>query len=103
MNSTYREQQILETICVALAREKTLLKGHRVVLFGSRATGKARPRSDFDIGIEGPAPLAAVSFHTLADRLEQIDTLYRIDLVDLQTVSEQFRLTAIKNAKVIYE
>jgi predicted nucleotidyltransferase len=94
MNPTNREQQILESIRSSLAREKTILKGHKVVLFGSRATGKARPRSDFDIGIDGPAPMAAASFHSLADRLDEIETLYRIDLVDLKAVTEQFRCTA---------
>jgi predicted nucleotidyltransferase len=98
-----REQQILETIRALFAREKALLAGRRVVLFGSRAAGTSRPRSDFDIGIEGGSPLSATSFQHIVDRLEEIDTLYRLDLVDLQTVSGRFRENAIKQVKVIYE
>ncbi len=103
MISTDREQQILEMIHRTFAREHSLLAGRKVVLFGSRATGQARPRSDFDIGIDGDSPLDAVSFQRLVDQLDRIDTLYRIDLVDMQTVSEKFRRTAMKQAKVIYE
>jgi predicted nucleotidyltransferase len=98
-----REQQILEAIRSLLANEKAVLAGHRVVLFGSRASGTSRPRSDFDIGIEGGSPLSATSFQYLVDRLEEIETLYRIDLVDMQTVPERFRQNAAKQVKVIYE
>ena len=31
---------------------------YRVFLFGSRVTGSGGERSDIDIGIEGPAPVA---------------------------------------------
>jgi predicted nucleotidyltransferase len=98
-----REQQLLETIRSLFAHEKALLAGRRVVLFGSRATGKPKPRSDFDIGIEGGPPLSAKTFQHFVDRLEEIDTLYPIDLVDLQTVPERFRQNAMKQVKVIYE
>jgi predicted nucleotidyltransferase len=98
-----REKQVLETIRSVFVREKEILAGRRVILFGSRASGKSRPRSDFDIGIEGEAPLNAASFAHLVDRLEKIDTLYRIDLVDMQTVPERFRRNATKQIKVIYE
>jgi len=98
-----REQQILEAIRSSLSREKALLAGRRVVLFGSRAAGLSKPRSDFDIGIEGGPPLSAASFQHLVDRLEEIDTLYRIDLVDLHSVPERFRQNATKQVKVIYE
>ena len=42
---------------VAQVVHARLPPSHRAVLFGSRATGAAAPRSDWDIGIIGPAPL----------------------------------------------
>jgi hypothetical protein len=39
-----REQQILEAVRLLFEHEKTLLAGRRVVLFGSRAAGKAKTR-----------------------------------------------------------
>jgi len=98
-----REEQILRQIrseCIACARA---LRGHKIVLFGSRAAGRAHDRSDFDIGIEGNAPLDIRSFMELKDRLESIRTLYSIDLVDLRKCPSRFRAEALKETKTLYE
>jgi hypothetical protein len=42
-------------------------------------------------------------FYSLADQIELLPTLYRIDWVDLARTDEQFRQSALANAKVIYE
>jgi predicted nucleotidyltransferase len=44
-----REQEIKEQIRRQVARAGRQLAGYRVFLFGSRACGTARPRSDFDV------------------------------------------------------
>jgi predicted nucleotidyltransferase len=98
-----RERQILDSIRSVCEHEKAALSGRRVVLFGSRAGNNARTRSDFDIGIDGLAPLDPASFDRLFEKFEEIDTLYRIDLVDLQAVSDNFRSNALQKCKVIYE
>lgn len=79
------------------------LGGRKVVLFGSRASGKARPRSDFDLGIVGDTPLPLEDFYAIEDSLDELPTLYRIDWVDFARVSESFRERAMDNAEVIYE
>jgi predicted nucleotidyltransferase len=98
-----REQQILESIRAVFAKERATLAGRRVVLFGSRASGRARTRSDFDIGIDGKDPLDAVSFARITERIDDINTLYRIDLVDIQATTERFRANALSTFEVIYE
>ncbi len=79
------------------------LAGCTVLLFGSRASGHARPRSDFDIGLlsEGLIPLK--TFYQIEDRLEELPTLYQIDWVDLNRASPQLRRAALAGAKVLYE
>jgi uncharacterized protein len=67
---------------------------YRIFLFGSRATGSAAPRSDVDIGIEGPAPVPRAALAAIQDELEEAPTLYTIDVVDFTRVSEQFREVA---------
>jgi len=99
---TDRETEVLETIRAVLADAADLLRGHRVVLFGSRAAGVARPRSDFDIGVDGGAALPLSAFYSIADKLESLRTLYRIDWVDLCRVSAGFRAEALKQCRVIY-
>jgi len=67
---------------------------YRIFLFGSRATGSAGKRSDIDIGIEGPAPVPRAALAAINDELEEAPTLYTIDIVDFERVSENFRLVA---------
>lgn len=67
---------------------------YRVFLFGSRATGSARERSDIDIGIEGPAPVSGTVLAAIEDELEEAPTLYTIEVVDFAHVSDAFRQVA---------
>lgn len=79
------------------------LVGHRVVLFGSRAQGQGRPRSDFDLAVVGDEPLPLKDFYALADELDALPTLYRFDWVDMARVSERFRASALEHVEVIHE
>jgi len=72
--------------------------GYRAVLFGSRATGRARPASDWDIGIIGPAPLDGALRQRVRDALDDLPTLHRFDVVDLATVPQAFRDAALATA-----
>jgi predicted nucleotidyltransferase len=64
---------------------------YQVFLFGSRATGTARERSDIDIGIEGPAPVPHEALAAIEEELEDAPTLYTIDVVDFKRLPETFR------------
>jgi predicted nucleotidyltransferase len=62
----------------------------RLFLFGSRVRGDNRARSDFDLAIEAGRPLPAAVMADLRDGLEELPTLFRIDLVDAASVSDSF-------------
>ena len=84
-----------------LAEVSTILKrhlpaGYQAVLFGSRATGQARPRSDWDIGLMGPQPLRSRIIGDIREELEDMRTLHTFDLVDLTTVPDYFRKIALR-------
>lgn len=70
--------------------------GHRAVLFGSRATGAAGPRSDWDIGIIGPAPLDGADVERIREALENLPTLSTFEVVDLTGVPDGFRERALR-------
>jgi predicted nucleotidyltransferase len=67
---------------------------YRIFLFGSRADGRAAPRSDIDIGIEGPAPVPREAMASIEEELEEAPTLYTIEVVDFARVPEKFRQVA---------
>ena len=102
MGRMNRERQILEKIKEALDRVSGDLVGYRVFLFGSRATGTAKERSDFDIGILGPKKLPLRIFYKIDDLFDEIETLYSIDLVDIHEVSDRFRNEALQKTEVLY-
>ena len=64
---------------------------YRVFLFGSRAAGTARDRSDIDIGIEGLAPVPREVLVAIEEELEEAPTLYTIEVVDFKRLPETFR------------
>jgi predicted nucleotidyltransferase len=63
----------------------------RFFVFGSRAKGTARQGSDLDIAVNLGRPLSSNERHFLANELEESDLPYRVDIVDLQTVSPIFK------------
>lgn len=68
-------------------------------LFGSRAKGTATPRSDFDIAVTGVSDIEG-----LREALDNIPTLYKIDLVDMDTCRNNLLLEDIKTyGRKIYE
>ncbi len=69
--------------------EKHLVK--EAVLFGSRAKGTFLERSGFDIAVSG-----AADFDGLLEDVEEIPTLYTIDLVDMDTCGNALLLEDIK-------
>lgn len=71
----------------------------KVILFGSRAKGTATDRSDIDIAVSGVADV-----EELREELEEIPTLYTIDLVDLDACKNQLLLEDIEAyGRKIYE
>ncbi len=59
--------------------------------FGSRITGKAKPYSDLDIVLFGPARLSLGRLATLREAFAESELPIRIDLIDWHALSENFR------------
>ncbi len=94
-----RDKQIIQSALRILKRE---LAPRRVILFGSRAKGHARPHADFDIAVDARVPSLKQKLH-LEDQLETVAGLYRIDLVFLSRVSKAFRRVIENTGDVLYE
>jgi predicted nucleotidyltransferase len=74
----------------------------RLFVFGSRADGTARERSDIDIGIECPSGKMDYRLvMALQEFAEKYPTLYKVDIVDFATVSDQFREVAMQHVEYL--
>ena len=63
----------------------------KVYLFGSRAWGEARRRSDIDIGVLLDPAVPAEILAEIRDALAESTIPYRVDVVDLGQVDVSFR------------
>lgn len=62
----------------------------KVILYGSRAKGTARERSDIDIAVSG-----VKNFDELVEEVEKLLTLYSVDIVNMDTCKNQLLLEDI--------
>lgn len=102
-NGAEREAEIIKMLEDLFASKKADLVKHRVLLFGSRARGEAKPRSDFDLAVDGDEALPIKTFYAVEEALDALPTLYSFDWVDLARTNSRFREQAMKSARVIYE
>jgi uncharacterized protein len=65
--------------------------GAEAWVFGSRATGRARPYSDLDLAIDAGRPLTLDELACLAEAFRDSVLPYRVDVVDWRAIGDQFR------------
>ena len=67
------------------------MRAEEVILFGSRAKGTAQLKSDIDIAVSG-----VTEFEDLKAEIEDLPTLYSVDLVDLDSCRNHLLLEDIQ-------
>lgn len=66
-------------------------KADKVILFGSRAKGTERERSDIDIAVAG-----VHNFAVLEEEVDLLPTLYTVDLMNMDTCGNDLLLEDIE-------
>ena len=96
---TAREKEVLG---IAINILKNKLNPPRIWLFGSRAEGRSRKESDFDLAVDIPAPEFRKQ-REINDAVDEAIGLYEADIVYLGAIEESFRRLIEKTGKVVYE
>lgn len=96
----YGIPKTVQTVIEALVAE---LVPQRVILFGSRARGDHRENSDFDIAIEGKTCTDEQWRMTLAKIADSPFTLFPLDVVEVETLSSEYRKNIEKEGVTLYE
>ena len=81
----------VEEVMQEIVRLCEKYQAKEVILFRSRAKGTARERSDIDIAVSG-----VKEFDLLAEEIEDLPTLYSVDLVNMDTCKNQLLLEDIR-------
>ena len=77
------------------------IKEFRVFFFGSRVEGKGNEHSDIDIGIEGEKEISYETISAIREEIENLSTLYKIEVVDFKKTSDDFREVALQSVEPI--
>jgi uncharacterized protein len=75
-----------------------VLPGARAAIFGSRATGRARPFSDLDLLLIDPPYLTWAQRADLRDAFEASTLPFSVDVVELDGLPEGMRLRVLAEA-----
>ncbi len=84
---------------VAILSRYLDLRNYRIFFFGSRVAGNGSERSDIDVGIEGDTSIPFHVMRRIRDDIETLSTLYTIEIVDFQRVSQDFRDVALQHVE----
>ena len=76
-----------EQLCSVRAIIDSVLPGAEVWVFGSRATGHARPFSDLDLLLTRPRSLSWLQCADLRDAFEASDLPFKVDVVEAEGLS----------------
>jgi len=74
----------------------------RLYLFGSWAQGRALSVSDLDIALDTGRPIEPAIIQKIAEALDELPTLRKVDIVDLQAVDQEFRKRVLKQGELVY-
>lgn len=90
MYPTDRINQIVSLIAAEVRIRLGL--GARLIWFGSWVNGSARRTSDIDLAVEMVGGVPKSEYARLCDWIEEeLPTLYRVDLINLDEVGESLR------------
>ena len=77
---------------------RLVLPGAQVAVFGSRATGRARPFSDLDLLVSRPARLTWAQRADLRDAFEASLLPFGVDVVELDSLAAGMRQRVLAEA-----
>jgi len=86
---------IKEAVVASLKDDKV-----KIILFGSRARGDNNRCSDVDIGIIPFGKFKEERITLLKEKIENINIPYKVEIVNLSEVSEEFKKEAMKGAVI---
>ena len=92
------KETLLNEIISAL-KENTKIK--KAVIFGSRARGDFKAASDVDIAVFADSNLTSEELNIIRDRIDEIDCIYKFDIVDANGQDKKAMLENIANEGVV--
>ena len=96
----YPQEKLKKEIFKIVGKYLNLSK-YRIFFFGSRVSGKGTDRSDVDVGIEGPEEVSSKAWFGIEEAIENLPTLYKVEIVDFSKVDERFKRVAKEHTEAL--
>ena len=77
------------------------VSGFEVIAFGSRVRGDARPWSDLDLAVSGPATLHWNDLGKLREAFQESELPFRVEVMDWDTASPEFKRAVEQDCTVL--
>lgn len=90
-----------EELVIVKSILQQFVPNYPVWAFGSRVKGTARPYSDLDLAIMTETPLTFLERDNLKEAFSESDLVWKVDIIDWASTSEEFRQIIQKKYVVI--
>lgn len=100
MQKKILEDSLISKIVPLIIRK---INPEQIIIFGSRARGDFEQQSDYDIAIKSQHCSHAQWSEMVLDIQEKIQTLHKIDFVNLDAISTRLQNRIYKEGMIIYE
>lgn len=90
-----------EELAIIKSILQQFVPNYPVWAFGSRVKGTARPYSDLDLVIMTETPLTFLERDNLKEAFSESDLVWKVDIIDWASTSEEFRQIIQKKYVVI--
>lgn len=91
-----------KTLTYVVSEARKQLSPRRILLYGSRARGDARERSDYDIAVDCPVLDEQAWARFVLNLSENAPTLHHIDVVRLQEISKSLYAEIVETGVILY-
>ncbi|MBF0564063.1 MAG: nucleotidyltransferase domain-containing protein [Nitrospirae bacterium] len=91
----------MKEIDIIIDETVNCLHPQKIILFGSRARGDNKRYSDFDIAFSG-GEADIRNERRLMEVLDEKLGIYKVDIINLEKVEDDFRKLILEQGKVIY-
>jgi predicted nucleotidyltransferase len=82
---------------------KQFAPGYEVLAFGSRVAGTAKRHSDLDLAVVGKKRIATKTLYRLEEAFAESDLPFRVDVLDWDAISSEFRKIIENKYEIIQE
>ncbi len=74
----------------------------KIMAFGSRVNGQAKPHSDLDIALDNNGKISGLILAQIENDFEESSLPFRVDIIDWHHISQEFKELILNKCKPVW-